>query len=178
MVLFCIHVAPHQNDGGSKQTVKLTGLGLNVQKLRLIGYSVVLDKGSIALDQVKIPDHIIVNLDFLSSNQCHIASPSEFVSNGNVKTPTQIFPHTQGIPLPLESLSTVRFGMGGMELEIGKRIHRDIEVEIKRHDTETGKLIGIDVGAPNESDSTKENHKFATLQHLILYFSYDWVSYF
>ena len=58
------------------------------QKLRLIGYTAVLNQGTISSADVKIPDHIIVNLDFLSSNQCHIASPSEYVTNGNVKTPT------------------------------------------------------------------------------------------
>ena len=104
MVLFCIHVAPHSSDGGNKQAVKLTGLGLSVQKLRLIGYSAVLNQGTISSADVKIPDHIIVNLDFLSSNQCHIASPSEYVTKGNVKTPTQFYPHTQGIPLPLEDI--------------------------------------------------------------------------
>ena len=41
--------------------------------------------------------------------------------------------------------------MGGMELEIGKRIHRDIEVEVKRHDTK------IEIKTKSEYSEKVEN---------------------
>ena len=150
MVLFCV-TARFNKETGNICKVKIVG-GINLQKLSLIGYQVSLTGVSQKLkDSVKldiggstqgqgnadgfhgnlIPNQVICNIDVLSTNQIHNATAQVNDSNSNPIANTN--PYSTGIPLVLEStLNTVKFGLTGIEFDIGKTIHNEIVVEINK----------------------------------------------
>jgi len=190
MVLFAITARFNENN---KCRVKITG-GINIQKMSMIGYAVALDgvdrqiqtgiTNPLGFQGHIIPNQLVCNLDVVGTSQIHIATPEKTDSQGNKIANSN--PYTTGIPLALsDSLNTIQMGMGGIQFDIGKTIHNEIVVEVLKYD-DTGGLIPMPVGTPVLVDvnglvsGTAANNIYgeATIQSLILYFNYDFNSYF
>ena len=178
MVLLAL-VGRFNENTGNKCKVQVGGVGVNIQQLRMVGYSISLrgvtraDQEAIAWESHIVPDQLIVNVDILSSNQIHVGTPATFDTvGGNF---TQKHPFTQGIPLATSSeLKTTKFGLGDISFQINKRIHKDIEIEVLKYN-DKGELVPMDVGTPAIVDT---KYGTTTLQSIILYFQYDFISYF
>ncbi len=192
MVLFAV-TARFSEESGNKCRVKITG-GINIQKLKMVGYAVALDGvdrsvqvaigGGAVFQGHIIPNQIVCNLDVVGTSQIHIATPEKTDANG--KKISNSNPYSTGIPLALsDSLNTIQMGMGGIEFDIGKTIHNEIVVEVLKYDS-TGDLIPMLTGDPvlvNSAGVVSGNaaadiYGRTTLQNLILYFNYDFNSYF
>jgi len=207
MVLFCV-TARFNSKTGNVCKVKIVG-GINLQKLSLIGYQVSLRGVSQKLkDSVKlaiggstlgqnnpdgfhgnlIPNQVICNIDVLSTNQIHNATPQ--VNDSTTKVPiTNTNPYSTGIPLCLESsLNTVKFGLTGIEFDIGKTIHNEIVVEINKYDND-GNIVAMDTKDPilvqengivdaSGSDPLLNIYGSTSVQSVVLYFNYKFNSYF
>jgi hypothetical protein len=206
MVLFCV-TARFNSKTGNVCKVKIVG-GINLQKLSLIGYQVSLRGVSQKLkDSVKlaiggstlgqnnpdgfhgnlIPNQVICNIDVLSTNQIHNATPQ--VNDSTTKVPiTNTNPYSTGIPLCLESsLNTVKFGLTGIEFDIGKTIHNEIVVEINKYDND-GNIVAMDTKDPilvqengivgTGTDPLLNIYGSTSVQSVVLYFNYKFNSYF
>lgn len=192
MVLFAI-TARFDANSGNKCRVKITG-GINIQKLKMVGYAVSLDGvdrsvqlaigGGAVFQGHIIPHQIVCNLDVVGTSQIHIATPEKTDADG--KPVANSNPYSTGIPLALsDSLSTIQMGMDGIEFDIGKTIHNEIVVEVLKYDSD-GSLIPMLTGSPvlvNSAGVVSGNaahdiYGRTTLQNLILYFNYDFNSYF
>mgnify|MGYP003121497948 CR=1 FL=1 len=199
MVLFTI-TAKFNANTGNKAKVKIVG-GVNLQKLKLVGYAISLN--GITIDEQAeivtaagrfsghiLPNQVIVNLDVVGTSQIHNATSRK--TNGTLQTSPPVEntnPYSTGIPLPIgDTLKTIQFGMSGIEFDIGKTIHNEIIVEALKYDDEGG-LIPMPTGTPLKvkADGTVETgggaaaaNKFGstTIQMITLYFNYDFNSYF
>ena len=174
----------------NKCKVQVGGVGVNIQKLRWVGYSVHLNgvsqtdqrdttdaqNNAIVFEGHQTPNQLMVNIDILSSNQLHVGTPATFdQAGGNF---TQRHPYSQALPLALDdSLVTTKFGLGDTTFTINKRIHKDIEIEVLKFD-DKGELVPMDTDAPAITTSDKKKTGSVQLQSIILYFQYDFVSYF
>lgn len=166
-------VARFNDKSKNKCKVKIAG-GINLQKLRWVGYAVSLDgvdkqvqelvddsvaggegNGDIAtLGQNNplgfqghlIPNQIVVNLDILNTNQVHVANSAQTDANGDFIDNTN--PYTNGLPLALsDSLNTIQMGMGDIQFEIGKTVRNEVVVEVLKY-SDTGALIPMLTGTP------------------------------
>jgi len=192
MVLFAI-TARFSADSGNKCRVKITG-GINIQKLKMIGYAVSLNgvdratqSGIAAAAGFQghiIPNQLVCNLDVVGTSQIHIATPAKTDSDG--KKIANSNPYSTGIPLALsDGLNTIQMGMSGIEFDIGKTIHNEIVVEILKYDNDGG-LVPMPTGTPvlvNSADVVSGNAANdifgrTTIQSIILYFNYNFNSYF
>lgn len=192
MVLFAIS-ARYNAETGNKCRVRITG-GINIQKLKMVGYAVSLNGVSRAT-QVGIaaaagfqghiiPNQLVCNLDVVGTSQIHVATPQKTDSNGKIIANSN--PYSTGIPLALsDSLNTIQMGMNGIEFNIGKTIHNEIVVEILKYDDD-GSLVAMPTGTPVLVNSAgivsgnAANDIFgeSRVQSVILYFNYDFNSYF
>ena len=197
MVLFAI-TAKFNAKTGNKAKVKITG-GINLQKLKMVGYAVSLHGVSketqfdaptatfgSGFQGHLIPNQLVCNLDVIGTSQIHIATSRENDANGNPVEDTN--PCSTGIPLALgDSLNTIQFGLNGLEFDIGKTIHNEIVVEVLEYDS-NGKLVPMEtdeskvvlVDSTGVVSGTANNNVFGktALQSVILYFNYDFSSYF
>ena len=174
MVLFALHARfkTATADAGSecKTTVKLSTRPIPVQKIKLCGYQIAFKENNDAGGNTALPNHIVLDLDWLSS-QIHVASPPEFIIDNNTTTNTDIYPHTTGIPLSVsDGLHTIKFGLDGIEFELGKQIPRKFDVSVHHFNNTTGKL--------EQMIQPTTNNGTAILQHIILYFNYDFAGLF
>jgi hypothetical protein len=201
MVLFAI-TARFNQESGHKCKVKITG-GINIQKISLIGYAVSLDgvdravqSGIAAAAGFQghiIPNQVVCNLDMVGTSQIHIATPAKTDANGKLIENSN--PYSTGIPLALASdLNTIQMGMGGIKFDIGKTIHNEIVVEMLKYD-DNGGLIPMPVSTTNVAGAithpvlvnaagvvtgvaANDIYGETTIQSCILYFNYDFNSYF
>jgi len=191
MVLFAI-TAKFNANTGNKAKVKIVG-GINLQKLKMVGYAVSLNGVSVADQQVVaqqpfgghiLPNQVIVNLDVVGTSQIHNATSRKTDANSAPIENTN--PYSVGIPLPIgDTLKTIQFGMNGIEFDIGKTIHNEIIVEALKYDDDGG-LVPMPTGTPLKVQAdgtvsgTAANNKFGstTIQMITLYFNYDFNSYF
>ena len=192
MVLFAI-TARFSEDSGNKCRVKITG-GINVQKLTMIGYAVALDgvdrqvqtgiAAAAGFQGHIIPNQLVCNLDVVGTSQIHIATPEKTDAAG--KKIANSNPYSTGIPLALsDSLNTIQMGMNGIKFDIGKTIHNEIVVEVMKYDDNgglvpmlTGTPVLVDVNGNVSGNAANDIYGRTTLQSLILYFNYDFNSYF
>lgn len=169
----------------NKCKVQVGGVGVNIQKLKWVGYSVHLNGVSQTDQQVtgsqvweghQTPNQLMVNIDILSSNQLHVGTPATFdQAGGNF---TQRHPYSQALPLALDdNLVTTKFGLGDTTFTINKRIHKDIEIEVLKFN-DKGELVPMDTDAPTATVDGDKKSGSVQLQSIILYFQYDFVSYF
>ena len=139
----------------NKCKVQVGGVGVNIQKLKWVGYSVHLNgvsqtdqqvSGGVVWEGHQIPNQLMVNVDILSSNQLHVGTPATFdQAGGNF---TQRHPYSQALPLALgDSLITTKFGLGDITFTINKRIHKDIEIEVLKFN-DIGELVAMDTDEP------------------------------
>lgn len=158
MVLFSVHLRPHNSTKNMK--VQLVGTGIHAQEIRLKGYFVHLKSGGNA--GVQIPLQLFVELDFLG-NQVHNAS-SALSENGSD------FPHINALLLPLNNeLYTQATGLD-IAFSVNGKIDRDITASVKNFDSSTPtKLIDTEAttSTPGGSDLT------AYLTSIVLMFEYD-----
>ena len=195
MVLLAI-VARFNDETKNICKVKISG-GINIQKLKWIGYNVHLSgvgaetQHDIATTTYgsgfqghNIPNQIIVILDILNTNQIHIANSPQ--TDANDKPIHNSNPYSNGLPLVLgDTLQTIQMGLGGITFDIAKTIHNDIEVEVLKY-SDTGELVAMDTNTPILVDATgavsgtAHENAFGTtaLQSLVLYFDYDFAKYF
>lgn len=193
MVLLTITAKFNENTG-NKAKVKIVG-GINLQKLKLVGYAVSLN--GITIDQQAevaaaaarfsghiLPNQVIVNLDVVGTSQIHNATSRKVDENDEPIENTN--PYTTGIPLAIgDTLKTIQFGLNGIEFDIGKTIHNEIIVEALKYDDDNG-LVPMPTGTPLKVQAdgtvsgTAADNKFGstTLQLITLYFNYDFSSYF
>lgn len=163
MVLLAI-VARFNDKTKNSCKVKISG-GINIQKLKWVGYSVscdgvdnqvqdttqtpIADGGQnnlLGFQSHLIPNQLVVNLDILNTNQIHIANPRILDANGEGIENTN--PYSNGLPLALgDSLNTIQMGMGDITFDIAKSIHNEINVNVLKYDA-TGKLVPMLTGTP------------------------------
>ena len=170
-------VARFNDKSKNKCKVKIAG-GINLQKLRWVGYAVSLDGvdkqvqdsvsdatvgavgavstggqgNALGFQGHLIPNQLVVNLDILNTNQVHIANSAQTDADGNFIDNTN--PYSNGLPLALsDSLNTIQMGMGDIQFEIGKTVRNEVEVEVLKYN-DTGKLVPMPCGEPFLSDET------------------------
>ncbi len=192
MVLFAI-TARFNADSGNKCRVKITG-GINIQKLTMVGYAVALDgvdrqvqtgiAAAAGFQGHIIPNQVVCNLDVVGTSQIHIATPEKTNSDGQKIANSN--PYSTGIPLALsDSLNTIQMGMNGIQFDIGKTIHNEIVVEMLKYDDDgglipmlTGEPVLVDVNGDVTGVAADDIYGRTTIQSVILYFNYDFNSYF
>jgi len=161
MPLLVLHYR-NQNTGDedakyASQKLKLSAPSVPINKLRLVGYCV--NISHVDGQSPNIPDHIVVEIDSLQSSNINIASPS--------KTPFgDDYPQTHGIPLPLSADAdgnTIQFGMAPLEFDLNKKLERVIQINIKYYDGNHN-LVPM---------TTKKTGSTVQIDHLLLYFQYD-----
>ncbi len=171
MPLLAIHYR-NFNDGSSTddkkfstQKLKMSSVSVPIQKLRLVGYSVNLSKHA-SLDSGathQIPDHLVVEVGNLQTAQINICSPPKTHNSDD-------YVSTHGIPLPLsDNLNTIQFGMNPLEFDVNRKLDRIIDISIKYYDSNND-LVPM-------TTSTNSTGQVA-LQHLLLYFQYDFAGLF
>ena len=186
MVLMTITFDPKQNSATdsadySSAQLLLSNMGVSAQKLRLVGYQVVLNKptNTDAADAV-FSSRLYVELDFVGGTQLHVAS------SPNPLDSTQ-YEHIHALPLCLDSLNTIKMGMSGIEFNISQRINKHIKINVKKLDDDPasatyGKLIRVktDDSAWLQTQVTAVSipASTTTLHSLTLYFDYPFVSLF
>jgi len=162
------------NDAGSpsadddlfaKQKIRMSSLSVPIQKLSLIGYSVNLRQHDSLAGGAshQLPDHILIEISELTTQQVNNCSPPK-THNG------EDFVQTHTIPLPLsDSLNTIQFGMGGLDFVLNKKLNREITIHIKKFNADN-EIISMTTSTNNQGQ--------VSLDHLILYFNYDYVGNF
>ena len=154
--------ASADDDAFARQKVRMSSLSLPIQKLTLCGYSVVLREHGSGSSAV-IPDHLLIEIDGLTTQQVNNVSPPKS-HNGDD------FILNHHIPLPLSSdLTTIQFGMGGLDFEINKRLDREFFIHIKKFDANHNVI--------SMTTSTNSSGQVA-VDHVILYFNYNFVGNF
>lgn len=149
----------------ANQRLKMSAPSVPIQKLMLCGYSCNLAKHDTlnAGKSHKIPDHIVVELDSLSTSQINIASPPK-THNGDD------YLQTHGIPIPLsDNLNTISFGMNPLEFDVNRKLNRVINVSIKYYDDDNN-LVPM-------TTSTNADGQ-VSIEHLVLYFQYNFAGNF
>jgi hypothetical protein len=149
------------------QRLKMSAPSVPIQKLNLVGYSVNLEKHDPALLNVgavsEIPDHLVVELDSLQSSQINIASPPK-THQGEDHV------QTHGIPIPLsDNLNTIQFGMNPLEFDVNRKLNRIINISIKYYNS-NNELVPM-------TTSTNADGQ-VSIQHLLLYFQYEFAGLF
>ena len=156
-----------------RQKVQLSTSPIPVQELELTGYHIQFS------DNTNFhPDHIIVELPFLSA-QVHVAGPASSI--------TKKFNHTYGLPLACGGFaaggnnpnSITAFGTN-MKFMVGKDIPRNFDINIKYYDPR----LEVDGG----TDSIIQMHRPAIVpdpandvcevNHILLYFNYKFIGNF
>ncbi len=149
----------------AKQKIRMSSLSVPIQKLSLIGYSANLRQhGSLAGGAShQLPDHILIEISELTTQQVNNISPPK-THNG------EDFVQTHTIPLPLsDNLNTIQFGMKGLDFVLNKKLNREITIHIKKFNS-ANEIVSM-------TTSTSDQGQVA-LDHLILYFNYDYVGNF
>ena len=128
MVLFVVHASfQHLPDGTvCSQTLRLPNHHIAQNKrAKLVGYQVTFAN---LPDVNSLPDHIIVKFRDPAwlGKQVHTACPP----SGNDGS----YPHVEGIPLPINGLNTIQFGMSGIEIDIAEKINRTLDIEVLCYD--------------------------------------------
>ena len=198
-------VARFNDKSKNKCKVKIAG-GINLQKLRWVGYAVSLDGVDKAVQETVdeaiasggqnnplnfqghlIPNQLVVNLDILNTNQVHIANSAQTDANGDFIDNTN--PYSNGLPIALsDSLNTIQMGMGDIQFEIGKTVRNEVEVEVLKY-SDSGALVPMNSGTPFLCDvnnvvtgvvggKTENIYGSVSIQSIILYFHYDFSAYF
>lgn len=148
------------------QRLKMSAPSVPIQKLSLVGYSANLSKHPTALADGashKIPDHIVVEVDNLQSSQINIASPPSTHQGED-------YIQTHGIPIPLsENLNTINFGMNPLEFDVNRKLNRVINISIKYYN-DANELVPMTTSTNNQGQSS--------IDHLLLYFQYDFAGLF
>ena len=166
MPLLVLHYRNH-NDGTStddfkfsNQRLKLSGLSPSIQKLTLVGFSCNLSKHATLAGGAshQIPDHIVVDIDNLQSSQINIASPPKTQGGDD-------YVQTHGIPIPLsDNLNTIQMGMAPLEFDLNRRLSKLVNISIKYFDSNND-LVPMTTYTTNQGQ--------VAIQHLILYFQYN-----
>lgn len=144
----------------ASQRLKMSAGSLPIQKLVLCGYTVNIRKHpTLAGSNVhKIPDHIVVEIDQIATSQVNICSPPR-------SHLSEDYQHTHGIPLPVsDSLNTINFGCAPLEFDVNKKLNRVIKINIKYYN-DSNELVPM-------TTTTTDQGKVA-IEHLLLYFQYD-----
>tara|TARA_Y100000592_G_C5289808_1_gene230290 strand:- start:1 stop:516 length:516 start_codon:yes stop_codon:yes gene_type:complete len=171
MPLLVLHYKNH-NPGSSddhasyaSQRLKMSAPSVPIQKLQLVGFSANLSKHDTLAGGAshKIPDHIVVEIDNLQSSQINIASPPK-THNGEDHL------QTHGIPIPLsDNLNTINFGMTPLEFDVNRKLERIINISIKYYD-DNNNLVPMTTRTTNQGQ--------VSLDHLLLYFQYNFAGLF
>ena len=166
MPLLCLHFRNNnpnvavEKHGFAKQKLRMSAISLPIQQLTLVGYAVNLSKhASAATADVKIPDHIIVEIDGVTNGGVNILSPPKSDAE------PEAYLQTHGIPLPLsDSLSTISMGMNPLNFVVNKRLNREINIHIKKYN-DSHDIV----------DMTTHNTAAGVVScdHVLLYFSYE-----
>tara|TARA_Y100000592_G_scaffold100103_1_gene178614 strand:+ start:405 stop:923 length:519 start_codon:yes stop_codon:yes gene_type:complete len=172
MPILCLHYKNFNTNaiGGedsdyASQRLKMSAGSLPVQKLVLCGYAVNIRKHDTlqAGSEHKIPDHLVVELDQISTSQINVASPP-------VQKDSENYTHSHGIPLPLsDSLNTIQMGMAPLEFDVNKKLNRIMKVNIKYYN-DNNELVPM--------TTTTNNTGQVAIEHLLLYFQYDFAGNF
>jgi len=159
--------SPSTNDDlYAKQKLRMSSLSVPLQKLTLIGYSVNLRKHPTLAGGAshKIPHHILVEVDELTTQHINNISPPKSHNGDN-------FTQTHAIPLPIsDGLTTIQMGMNGLDFFVNKRLSRELTIHIKKFDETTNEIVSM-------TTSTNDTGQIA-IDHLILYFSYSFIGNF
>ncbi len=149
----------------STQRLKMSAPSVPIQKLSLVGFSANLSKHDTLAGGAshKIPDHIVVELDNLQSAQINVASPPKTHQGED-------YIQTHGIPIPLsDNLNTINFGMNPLEFDVNRKLNRVINISIKYYD-DNNDLVPMTTKTTNQGQ--------VSLDHLLLYFQYDFAGLF
>lgn len=140
----------------ASQKLKLSAPSVPINKLTLVGYAI---NTSHSGTTPEIPDHIVVEIDGLQSSNVNVASPPKTYNGDD-------YIQTHGIPLPLSSDAngnTIQFGMSPLEFDLNKKLERVIQINIKKFDS-SHNLVPM---------TTFKTDNTVQLDHLLLYFQYD-----
>lgn len=146
------------------QKLRMSSLSVPIQKLTLTGYAVNLKKtdtldGGASYD---VPDHLLISFDEITSQQINNLSPPK-THNGTDYIQT----HALQIPLS-DNLNTIQFGMD-LDFLVNKRLDREITITIQKYDANNDIV-------PMTTTATTAGQ--VSIEHLILYFTYDYVGNF
>jgi len=140
----------------ASQKLKMSAPSVPINKLTLVGYAANTSHSGTTPD---IPDHIVVEIDGLQSSNINIATPPKTYGGDD-------YIQTHGIPLPLSSDSngnTIHFGIAPLEFDLNKKLERVIGINIKKYDGDNN-LVPM---------TTKKTGNVVQLDHLLLYFQYN-----
>lgn len=157
-----ILVLHYRNNGSPIQKLRMSSLSIPIQKLTLVSYAVNLSKFSGTLNSGashKVPDHIIVDIPEIIGQGCNVATPP-------VSSDDQTYFSTHGIPIPIsDDLNTIQNLGEGLHFDINKKLNREITIHIKKYDDVTKQIVDMDTTAKNSGE--------CQIDHLLLYFTYE-----
>lgn len=169
MPLLQVHFRNNVAGQAAEAKLQLTGLGVVVQKLRLVGYTCVLEKDSTTLDQnLEIPLIIAVDIDELGSREV-ITAETELTAN------TDKYPHHHQILLPLDDIKTTHFGLN-MNFDLNKKLNRNFMINLNHYDETTNKLVPFRT-TPVTTGGSGSGPDYPAIANLILYFDYKFSAY-
>ena len=155
MVLFTIHIRPH--DSTTNLKAQMSAVGINAQHIRLKSYAVHLKNNNA---NAVIPHALYVDLDFLG-NQIHNASAPKTEGGDD-------FLHANSLILPLShELQTITSGLDIEFLTSGK-IDRNINCSVKRYNA-TNDFIPMEATTATIGASDTTTY----LSSIYLFFEYD-----
>jgi hypothetical protein len=163
MVLFSIHLRPHNSTKNLK--AQLVGTGIHAQEIRLKAYFVHLKNSGNA--NVVIPHQLYVDLDFLG-NQVHNAS-SPLTENGTD------FPHINSLILPLAPETFTQVSGLDIAFSVNGKIDRDITASVRNFDNNTPANLINTLATTSALDASDTN---SYLTSITLLFEYDKVGNF
>ena len=146
------------------QKLRMSSLSVPIQKLKLTGYAVNLKKTA-TLDggaSYDVPDHLLISFDEITSQQINNLSPPK-THNGTDYLQT----HALQIPLS-DNLNTIQFGMN-LDFLVNKRLDREITISIQKYDANNDIV-------PMTTTATTAGQ--ISIEHLILYFTYEYIGAF
>lgn len=161
MPLLCLH---YRNLGKATQKLQMSGTYIPAgQKLRLVGYTCNTKSGDVPNVTYNCPDHILVSIDEITTQECNIASPPT-TSQGNE------YISTHAIPLPLSNNeNTIQFGMSPLEFTLSKPIQKHLTIKIQKYDNNHN-IVDMDTVINHANDIGN-----CRIEHLLLYFQYNHV---
>jgi hypothetical protein len=156
-----ILVLHYRNNGSAVQKLRMSSLSIPIQKLTLVSYAVNLSKfaGTLASGAShKVPDHIIVDIPEIIGQGCNVATPP-------VSSSDQSYYSSHGIPIPIsDDLNTIQNLGVGLHFDINKKLNRELTIHIKKYN-DSKQIVDMDTVSKNTGE--------CQIDHLLLYFSYE-----
>jgi len=169
MPLLQVHFRNNVAGQAPEAKLQLTGLGVVVQSLKLVGYTCVLQPHPTSLtSNLEIPLCIAVDIDELGSREV-ITAETEITANSDK------FPHHHQILLPLDDIKTTHFGLN-INFDLNKKLNRNFMISLNHYDESTNKLVPFRT-TPTTTGGGGSGPDYPAIANLILYFDYKFSAY-